>query len=401
MLLLKHSLLAAMTIPVAVLGCQNEATGVKEDCNWVLSGCGPCRKYVGNMETHLEMLNDDAGDFKYDEDNDDTYKSLCEVCRRNYGPKQPERITTSSIMAFNLPKETQSITSIRITQTKPRVGWSTLPGPDDGTTFAWFTKTATYTKTETAIMTTTAYTTISLSKSIETSMGLGETTATSMDPRKGTATSMGLSETSTLTPQKKKHSSAGQIAGIVVGVLSFILFTSLVAWKCLQRPHLAEPGEGYGGPMGDAHVPGGSAFDDSDSESNRGEAVNFLASIGGWIRRHQPPFSAPDEPEEQGPEVVEERAPNPGPPPPPIPVQPGQAPADEVHLYIPRNPPTIPGHQVGEPSIQVPTPDPAQDRSASSTYSQDSGYPRQKEPEPVQEQRATEDPVQSGSYGWI
>ncbi|RKK16939.1 hypothetical protein BFJ66_g1937 [Fusarium oxysporum f. sp. cepae] len=421
MLLLKLSLLTAMAIPVAALRCQNEVTDVTGDRNWVLAGCGPCRKYVGNnrysFETHLEMPNDDADDFKYNEDNDETYKSLCEVCRSNYGPKepgrgdygpkQPEKVITSSIMVLKLPKETPSITNIRITQTKPRVRWSTLPGPDDGTTFAWFTKTTTHTETETETetTTTTASTTISLRKSTATSMGLSETSAT-LDPE----------ETGTPTPQKKKRSSTFQTVGIVIAVIFFILFAGLVAWKCLQHRHQAQPDQGPEDPIGDASVAGGSAFDDSDSESDGGQARNLIASIRDWFRRHQSPFPPPNEPEEPAPDVVEERVPNPGPPP-PIPVQPGQAPAEVEHSYIPPTPPAIPGHQVGAPSVQVPTPDPAQDRSNSSTYSQDSGYPksleipkplsihrshrRQEERKPLQEWTTTGEPVQAGNYGWV
>ncbi|CZR42000.1 uncharacterized protein FPRO_09301 [Fusarium proliferatum ET1] len=551
-----------MAIHVAALNCQSEVTDATIDRNWLLSGCGPCRK--NSFETHPEVPNDDAGGFRYDEDNDATYKSICDVCRSNYGPKQPGRdshgpkdrdkviaiptsvlslpketptiasmetiqakprvgwldppgpddgaafsnnnpqqpdkiitsqtsvlslpketptITsikttqtkprigwptppgpdygatfnnndpqqsgrddhgpkqpengiTSSVAALKLPKETLSITSIRITQTKPRVGWSTLPGPDDGTTLAWFTKTTTHTETETETetTTTTASTTIDLRKSTATSMGLSETTETSMSPGKSTATSMGLTETSatldpegtdTPTPQKKKHSAGLQTAGIIIAVLFFIVFTVLVTWKCLQhRQHIQfddDPEE----PMGEANEVGGSAFDDSDSEADEGQARNLVASVRDWFRRHQFPFPPPNEPEEPDPDDEEaddwepepHPVPPPPPPPPPIPEQPVQAPAAVVHPFIPRTPRAIPGHQVQAPSVQVPTPDPAQDRSNSSVYSQDSGSPesveiprplsinrsrrRQEEPQPPQEWRTTGEPVQTGNYGWI
>ncbi|CVK90462.1 uncharacterized protein FMAN_08830 [Fusarium mangiferae] len=495
-----------MAIPVAALNCQSEVTDATIDRNWLLSGCGPCRK--NSFETHPEVPNDDAGGFRYDEDNDATYKSICDVCRSDYGPKQPGRddygpkdpdkvITsptsvlslpketptiasmetiqakprvgwptppgpdygatfnnndpqqpgrddhgpkqpengiTSSVAALKLPKETLSITSIRITQTKPRVGWSTLPGPDDGTTLAWFTKTTTHTETETETTTTTASTTIDLRKSTATSMGLGETTETSMSPGKTAATSMGLTETSatldpeetdTPTPQKNKHSAGLQTAGIIIAILFFIIFTVLVTWKCLQHHQQNQFDEDPEEPMDEANEAGGSAFDDSDSEADEGQARNLVASVRGWFRRHQFPFPPPNEPEEPDPDDEEaddgepepHPVPPPPPPPPPIPEQPVQAPAAVIHPFIPRTPRAIPGHQVQAPSVQVPTPDPAQDRSNSSVYSQDSGFPesveiprplsinrsrrRQEEPQPPQEWRTTGEPAQTGNYGWI
>ncbi|CCT70742.1 uncharacterized protein FFB20_11801 [Fusarium fujikuroi] len=491
MLLPKLSLLAVMAIPVAALNCQNEVTDATIDRNWLLSGCGPCRK--NSFETHPEVPNDDAGRFRYDEDNDATYKSICNVCRSNFGPKQPDKVITSqtsvlslpketptiasmetthakprigwldppgpsdgatfsnndpqqsessitsSSAALKLPKETPSITSIRITQTKPRVGWSTLPGPDDGTTLAWFTKTTTHTETETETTTTTASTTIDLKKSTATSMGLSETTETSMSPGKSTATSMGLTETSatldpeetdTPTPQKKKHTAGLQTAGIIIAILFFIVFTVLVTWKCLQHHRQIQFDEDPEEPMGEANDAGGSAFDDSDSEAEEGQARNLVASVRDWFRRHQFPFPPPNEPEEPDPDDGEaddgeaddgepepHPVPPPPPPPPPIPEQPVQAPTAVVHPFIPRTTRAIPGHQVQAPSVQVPTPDPAQDRSSSSVYSQDSGYlnsvemprplsinrsrRRQEQPQPPQEWRTTGEPVQTGNYGWI
>ncbi|KAF4493729.1 hypothetical protein FAGAP_10137 [Fusarium agapanthi] len=493
MLLPKLSLLAVMTIPVAASKCKNEVTDATIDRNWLLSGCGPCRKYSSG--THLEMPNDDADGFRYDEDNDATYKRICDACRSKYGPKQPDKVITSpitvlslpretptimsirttqttprvgwlpppgpddgatfssnnpqqpihddysseqpenditsSIAGVKLPKETPSITSIRITQTKPRVGWSTLPGPDDGTTFAWFTKTTTHTETETT--TTTASTTIGLRKSTATSMGLSETTATSMSPGKSTATSMGLTETSatldpeetdTPTPQKKKSSAGLQTAGIIIAVLFFIAFTGLVTWKCLQhRQQIQFVDGGHQDPMSEASGAGGSAFDDSDSEPDGGQARNLVASVRDWFRRHQFPFPPPDEPEEPAPDDEEPEPhpvplPLPPPPlPPPIPEQPVQAPAAVVHSNIPPRLPAITRHQVRAPSVQVPTPDPAQNRSSSSVYSQDSGYPRsleiprplsihrsrprQEETRPPREWRTTGEPVQIEHYGWV
>ncbi|KAG5768954.1 hypothetical protein H9Q72_003641 [Fusarium xylarioides] len=485
MLLPKLSLLAVMAIPVAALNCQNEVTDATIDRNWFLSGCGPCRKYSGP--------NDDADGFTYDEDNDATYKSICDVCRSNYGPNQPgsddygpkqpdkvmtSRITvlslpretptmtsirttqakphvgwlnppgpddgatfgnddpqqphrgddgpkppendiTSSIAALKQPKETLSITSIRITQTKPRVGWSTLPGPDDGTTLAWFTKTTTHIETETT--TTTAPTTIELRKSTATSIGLSETTATSMSRGKSATTSMGLTETSAIldpeetdtpTPQKQKRSAGLQTAGIVMAVLFFILFTGLITWKCLQHRQQIQFVEGPEAPMREA---GGSAFDDSDSDSDAGQARNLAVSVRDWFRRHRFPFPPPNEPEEPAPDDEE---PEPQPvPPPPIPEQPVQAPVAVVHSNIPPTPPAIPRSQVRAPSVQVPTPDPAQDRSSSSVYSQDSGYPRsletlrppsirrprrtQGDPQPPREWRTTGGPAQTENYGWV
>ncbi|KAI1049965.1 hypothetical protein LB506_001358 [Fusarium annulatum] len=438
MLIPKLSLLVVMAIPVAALNCQNEVTDATIDRNWLLSGCGPCRK--NSFETHPEVPNDDAGGFRYDEDNDATYKSICDVCRSNYGPKQPgrddhgprqpDKIITSQTSVLSLPKETPTITSIKTTQTKPRVGWPTPPGPDYGATLAWFTKTTTHTETETT--TTTASTTIDLMKSTATSMGLSETTETSMSPGKSTATSMGLTETSatldpeetdTLTPQKKKHSAGLQTAGIIIAVLFFIVFTVLVTWKCLQHRQQIQFDEEPEEPMGEANEAGGSAFDDSDSEADDGQARNLVASVRDWFRRHQFPFHPPSEPEEPDPDDEEadegepEPHPVPPPPPPPIPEQPVQAPAAVVHPSIPRTPRTVPGHQVWAPPVQVPTPDPAQDRSNSSVYSQDSGFPesveiprplsinrsrrRQEEPQPPQEWRTTGEPVQTGNYGWI
>ncbi|KAF5668225.1 hypothetical protein FCIRC_9690 [Fusarium circinatum] len=454
------------------------------------------------------MPNDDPDGFTYDEDNDATYKRICDACRSRYGPKQPGRdddgpkqsdkvvaspitvlslpretpaITsirttqttprvewlpppgpddsatfssnnpqqpshgdygseqpendiTSSIVEAKLPKETSSITSIRITQTKPRVGWSTLPGPDDGTTFAWFTKTTTYTETETT--TTTASTTIGLRKSTATSMGLGETTATSTSPERSTATSMGLTETSatldpeetdTPTPPKKKRSSGLQTAGIIIAVLFFIVFNGLIAWKCLQdRQQIQFVDEGHQDPMSEASGAGGSAFDDSDSETDGGQARNLVASVRDWFRRHQFPFPPPDEPEEPAPDDEEpddeEPEPHPVPPPPPpspppIPEQPVQAPAAVAHSNIPPRPPAITRRQVQAPSVQVPTPDPPQNRSSSSVYSQDSEYPRsleiprplsihrprprQEEPRPPREWRTAGEPVETEHYGWV
>ncbi|PNP75210.1 hypothetical protein FNYG_11353 [Fusarium nygamai] len=468
MLLPKLPLLAVMAIPVAALNCQNEVTDATIDRNWLLSGCGPCRKHP--------FPNNDADGFRYDEDNDATYKSICDVCRRNYGPKQPDKditspttvlslpkekptITssrttqtkprvgwlnppgpddgatfesngpqqpnndiTSSIAALKHPKETLSITSIRITQTKPLVGWSTLPGPDDGTTLAWFTKTTTQTETETT--TTTASTTIDLRKDTTASMSPSETTAISMSPGKSTATSMGLTETSatldpeetdTPTPPKKKRSAGLQTAGIVMAVLFFILFTGLITWKCFQHRQQIQFGEGPEEPMGEA---GGSAFDDSDSEADGRQARNLVVSVREWFRRHQFPFPPPNEPEDPAPDDEEpEPHPVPPPPPPPIPEQPVQAPVAVVHSNIPPTRPAIPRRQVRAPSVQVPTPDPAQDRSSSSVYSQDSGYPRsleiprplsihrsrrtQEEPQSPREWRTTGEPVPTEHDGWV
>ncbi|KAF5989425.1 hypothetical protein FBULB1_920 [Fusarium bulbicola] len=349
-------------------------------------------------------------------------------------PQQPENDITSSIVEAKLPKETSSITSIRITQTKPRVGWSTLPGPDDGTTFAWFTKTTTHTETETT--TTTASTTMDLRKSTATSMGLSEITATSTNPGMSTATSMGLTETSatldpeetdTPTPPKKKRSSGFQTAGIIIAVIFFILFTGLIAWKCLQhRQQIQFVDEGHQDPMSEASGAGGSAFDDSDSEADGGQARNLVASVRDWFRRHQFPFPPPDEPEEPAPDDEEPDdeetephpvPPPPPPPPPPIPEQPVQAPAAVAHSNIPPRPPAITRRQVRAPSVQVPTPDPPQNRSSSSVYSQDSGYPgsleiprplsihrprpRQEELRPPREWRTTGEPVETEHYGWV
>ncbi|KAF5635589.1 uncharacterized protein FTJAE_6210 [Fusarium tjaetaba] len=453
MLLPKLSLLAVMGIPVAALKYQNEVADATIDRNWLLSGCGPCRKYP--------LPNNDADGFRYDEDNDATYKSICDVCRSNYGPrqpgrddydlkqpdkdttspttvlslpketptitssrttqtkphvgwltppgpddgatfgsndpqqpgrdddgsKQPENGITSSIAALKHPKETLSITSIKITQTKPRVGWSTLPGPDDGTTLAWFTKTTTHTETETT--TTTASTTIDLNPE----------------------------ETDTPTSPKKNRSAGLQTAGIVMAVLFFILFTGLITWKCFRHRQQIQFYEGPEGPMGEA---GGSAFDDSGSEADGRQARNLVASVRDWFRRHQFPFPPPNEPEDptsDGDEPGPRPVPPPPPPPPPIPEQPVQAPVSVVHSNIPPTRPAIPRRQVRAPSIQVPTPDPAQDRSSSSVYSQDSGYPRsieiprplsihrsrrtQEEPQSPREWRTTGEPVPTEHYGWV
>ncbi|KAI1038024.1 hypothetical protein LB505_001559 [Fusarium chuoi] len=486
----KLSLLGVMAIPVAALNCQNEATDATIDRNWLLSGCGPCRK--NSFGTHPEVPNDDAGGFSNygpkqpgrddsgSEQPDEVITSQISVLslpketptitsirttqtkprvgwpipsgpdygatfsnndpqqpgRGDHGLKQPENSITSSIAALKLPKETLSITSIRITQTKPRVGWSTLPGPDDGTTLAWFTKTTTHTETETETTTTTASTTIDLGKTTATSMSLSETTETSMNPGKSTATSMGLTETSatldpeetdTPTPQQKKHSAGLQTAGIIIAVLFFVVFTALITWKCLQHRQQGQFDEDPEEPMGEANDAGGSAFDDSDSEADEGRARNLVTSVRDWFRRHQFPFPPPNEPEE--PDSDDEEAddgepepnpvlpPPPPPPPPPIPEQPVQAPAAVVPPSISRTPWAIPGHQVQAPPVQVPTPDPAQDRSSSSVYSQNSGFPesveiprplsihrsgrRQEEPQPPREWRTTGEPVQTGNYGWI
>jgi hypothetical protein len=352
------------------------------------------------------MPEDDTDEFKYDEDNDEGYRRLCDECRSQYGPKRPEKVITSSITLIKLPKEMPSITSIRITQTKPRVGWSTLPGPDDGTTFSWFTKTTTHTETETETETTTktASITISLRKSTATSMGMSESSATS-DPE----------ETDTPPPSKKNRSTGGQIAGIVIGVISSILFTALIAWKYLQRLRQPQPDQGPEDQRGHAGAVGGSSFDDSDSGSDRPRARALAGVIMGWFNRNRFRFPI-DEPEEPGPQVLEERVPSPGSPP-PIPVQPGQAPADVEHAYSPRTPPAIPEHQVWTPSAQVPAQDPAQDRTTSSIYSQDSGYPnsleiprplsihrsyrRQEEHTLLHGRRTNGEPVQTRNYGWI
>ncbi|KAF5576656.1 hypothetical protein FPCIR_12481, partial [Fusarium pseudocircinatum] len=383
MLLPVLTLLAVMAIPVTALNCQNEVTDATIDRKWLLSGCGPCRKYP--------FPNNDADGFRYDEENDATYKSICDVCRSNYGPKQPgsndyglkqpDKDTTSpttvlslpketptitssrttqtkprvgwqtppgpddgvtfenndpqqpgrdddgpkqpesdipsSIATLKHPKETLSITSIKITQTKPRVGWSTLPGPDDGTTLAWFTKTTTQTETETT--TTTASTTIDLRKDTTASMSPSETTVTSMSPGKSTATSTGLTETSatldpeetdTPTPPNENRSAGLQTAGIVMAVLFFILFTGLITWKCFQHRQQIQFDEGPEEPMGEA---GGSAFDDSGSEADRRQARNLVASVSDWFRRHQFPFPPPNEPEDPAPDD-EEPEPHPVPP---------------------------------------------------------------------------------------
>ncbi|KAF4418447.1 hypothetical protein FACUT_11842 [Fusarium acutatum] len=473
MLLPKLSLLAAITIPVAALNCQNEVTDATIDRNWLLSGCGPCRKYsvpnddadgfsnygpkqsgsddygpkqpdkvitspitvlslpkdtpifmsirTTQAKPRVGWLNPSGSDDGATLSNNDPQQQG----RRDDGPKQPENDMTSSIAALKQPKETPSITSIRTTQTKPRVGWSTLPGPDDGTTLAWFTKTTTHTETETT--TTTASTTIDLRKNTATSMGLSETTTTAMSPGKSTATSMGWTETSatldpeetdTPTPQKKKRSAGLQTAGIIMAILFFILFTGLITWKCLQHRQQIQFDEGPEDPMGEA---GGSAFDDSDSERDGEQARNLVVSVRDWFRRHQFPFPPPNEPEEPASDDEEpddeEPEPHPVPPPPPIPEQPVQAPTAVVHSNIPPTPPAVPGLQVRAPSVQAPTPDPAQDRSSSSVYSQDSGYPRsleiprplsihrsrrsQEEPQPPREWRTTGEPVQTENYGWV
>ncbi|KAF5648333.1 hypothetical protein F52700_1025 [Fusarium sp. NRRL 52700] len=473
MLLPKSSLLAVMAIPVAALQCQNEATDAAMDRDWLLSGCGPCRRY--SFETHLEMPNGDGDGFStFGTKQPDkvispatvlslpkqtpTFTSITttqtkprvegptppgpgdgaafsnndpqQPVRGDDDPKQPGNVITSSVAGLKLPKETPSITSIRITQTKPRVGWSTLPGPDDGATFAWFTKTTTHTETETT--TTTASTTIDLSKSTEISMGPSEATVTSTSPEKSTATSMGLSETSatldpeetdTPTPQKMKHSAGLQTAGIVMAVLFFILFTGLITWKCLQHRQQIQydDDDDHEDPMEEASGAGGSAFDESDSEPDGGQARNLVASVRDWFRRHQSPFRPPNEPEEPATDD-EEPEPNlvpppPPPPTPPIPEQPVQGPAVVAHPNIPPTHPAIRRHQVRAPSVQVPTPDPAQDRSTSSVYSQDSGYPRSPEiprplsihrsrhrqevPQSPREWRTTEAPVQTEGYGWV
>ncbi|EWG39591.1 hypothetical protein FVEG_02361 [Fusarium verticillioides 7600] len=486
MLVPKISLLAVMAIPVAALNCQNEVADATIDRNWLLSGCGPCRKYP--------FPNNDADGFRYDEDNDATYKSICDVCRSDYGPrqpgrddygleqpdkdttssttglslpketptimssrttqtkprvgwltppgpddgatfgsndpqqpdrdddgpKQPENDITSSIAALKHPKETLSITSIKITQTKPRVGWSTLPGPDDGTTLAWFTKTTTQTETETT--TTTASTTVDLRKDTTASMSPSEATATSMNSAKSTATSMGLTETSatldpketdTPTPPKKNRSAGLQTAGIVMAVLFFILFTGLITWKCFLHRQDIQFDEGPEEPMGEA---GGSAFDDSGSEADGRQARNLVVSVRDWSRTHQFSFPPPNEPEDPAPDD-EEPGPRLVPPPPPIPERPVQAPVAAVHSNIPPTRPAIPRRQVRAPSVQVPTPDPVQNRSSSSVYSQDSGYPRsieitrplsihrshrtQEESQSPREWRTTGQPVPTEHYGWV
>ncbi|KAF5687325.1 hypothetical protein FDENT_5347 [Fusarium denticulatum] len=470
MLLPKLSLLAVIAIPVAALNCQNEVTDATVDRNWLLSGCGPCRKYLFPNNDANGFSNygpkqpgrDDYGPKQPDKDTTSPTTVLSvpketptitssrttqtkprvgwltppgpddgatfgsndpqQPGRDDDGPKQPENDITSSIVALKHPKETLSITSIRITQTKPRVGWSTLPGPDDGTTLAWFTKTTTQTETETT--TTTASTTIDLRKDTTASMSPSETTVTSMSPGKSTATSMGLTKTSatldpeetdTPTPPKKNRSAGLQTAGIVMAVLFFILFTGLVTWKCFQHRQQIQFDGGPEEPMGEA---GGSAFDDSDSEADGRQARNLVVSVRDWFRRHQFLFTPPNEPEDPAPDDEEpEPHPVPPPPPPPIPEQPVQAPVTVVHSNIPPTRPAIPRRQVRAPSVQVPTPDPAQDRSSSSVYSQDSGYPRsleiprplsmrrsrrgQEEPQSPREWRTTGEPVPTEHYGWV
>ncbi|KAF5719729.1 hypothetical protein FMUND_4505 [Fusarium mundagurra] len=474
MLLPKLPLLAVMAILVAALNCRNEITVATIDRNWLLSGCGPCRKDPFPNDDADGFSNygprqpgsDDYGFKQPDKDinSPTTVLSLPKETptitssrttqtkprvgwltppgpdggatfnnndpqqpgRDDDGPKQPENDIASSIAALKHPKETPSITSIRITQTKPRVGWSTLPGPDDGTTLAWFTKTTTHTETETT--TTTASTTIDLRKDTITSMGLSETTATSMSPRKSTATSMGLTETSatldpeetdTPTPQKEKRSAGLQTAGIIMAILFFILFTGLIAWKCHHHRQQIQFDEGPEEPMGEA---GGSAFDDSDSEADGVQARNLIVSVRDWFRRHQFPFPPPNESGDPAPdgEEPDEEEPEPHPDPPalpPPPERPVQAAVAAVHSNIPPTRSAIPGRQVRAPSVQVPTPDPAQDRSSSSVYSQDSGHPgsleiprplpihrsrhRQEEPQSPREWRTTGEPVQTEHYGWI
>ncbi|KAM0556966.1 hypothetical protein ACHAPJ_005645 [Fusarium lateritium] len=96
----------------------------------------------------------------------------------------------------NVVTKTLSITSISITLTKPLVGWSTLPGPEKGSTLPWFTDS----------MTTLETTTVKETPSVTT---VDKTTSST------------LAEVAEApTPTKKKSLSGGQIAGIVIGTLA-------------------------------------------------------------------------------------------------------------------------------------------------------------------------------------
>ncbi|KAJ4254418.1 hypothetical protein NW762_010016 [Fusarium torreyae] len=100
----------------------------------------------------------------------------------------------------NVVTKTLSITSISITLTKPLVGWSTLPGPEKGSTLPWFTDSMNTLETTTVKET--------------TSMAAAEETADE------TTSSTTAEVTESPIPAKKKALYGGQIAGIVIGTLA-------------------------------------------------------------------------------------------------------------------------------------------------------------------------------------
>lgn len=125
---------------------------------------------------------------------------------------------TSRMIKANL--DTLSITSIRITLTKPGDPWTTLPDPDEGTTLPWFTDSAVTSIATTAEETASATTTVE------------------------TPSPTAPEETESPTPPKEHRLSGSQIAAAVIGALlgtALILLCGCVAVQYRHKLNRPKP----------------------------------------------------------------------------------------------------------------------------------------------------------------
>ncbi|KAF4968822.1 hypothetical protein FSARC_3850 [Fusarium sarcochroum] len=168
-----------------------------------------------------------------------------------------------SLSKINVVTKTLSITSISITLTKPVVGWSTLPGPEKGSTLPWFTESIT------TLDTTTVTETVSVTTADKT---VSSTTAEA---------------TETPTPSKKSSLSGGQIAGIVLGsffgagVLFLVVCLAIVYYR--RRTNNRKPGvkdiRVIGRPSPDPTARGSQSYFDISNDSR--ELVGFRSGMFG------------------------------------------------------------------------------------------------------------------------
>ncbi|KAH6957076.1 hypothetical protein DER45DRAFT_539841 [Fusarium avenaceum] len=118
---------------------------------------------------------------------------------------------TSRMIKANL--DTLSITSIRITLTKPGDPWTTLPDPDEGTTLPWFTDSTATSMTTTAEETASATTTVK------------------------TPSPTAPEETESPTPPKTDRLSGSRIAAAVIGALLGVALLLLCGCIAVQYRH--------------------------------------------------------------------------------------------------------------------------------------------------------------------